>query len=195
MNILQRILGSVKANLPSQKMIQDLIIEESSDGFGADFKSYIQKSRKPDSNIERPSLIAEFKRKSPSENEFEPDITMEQALDIYSRYASALSILTEPYFFGGNLDDLKKARETTSLPILRKDFIIDHRQVKEARYYGANAYLLIVAALSRDQLSELIDAGREFSMYALVEVHTGSELEIALELEPDILGDQQQRLS
>ena len=179
--MLKEILASVKANLPSHKRIQDLIIEESNDGFGVSFKSHIHQSKKP-------SLIAEFKRESPSKGKLNPDIKLKQTLDIYSRYASAISILTEPRFFGGSLNDLKKAREITSLPILRKDFIIDPIQIKEARYYGANAYLLIVAALSKNQLSELIDAGREFSMDVLIEVHRESELELALELNPDILG-------
>ena len=139
-------------------------------------------------NASKPALIAEFKRKSPSKGDINLDITIEEALSIYAEYASAFSILTEPNFFGGSLEDLKRAREFSSLPILRKDFIVDPVQIRETKYYGANAYLLIVAALSKNQLIELIDVGEELSLQALVEVHTESELETALELKPAILG-------
>ncbi len=135
-----------------------------------------------------PGLIAEIKRKSPSRGSINPGMNVERALELYTPYASAISVLTEPDFFGGSLDDLRLARRLTGLPLLRKDFIIDPLQVKEARLNGADFFLLMMSILEKNQMSELIDAGREFQMEALVEVHDEAELESALDLDIRILG-------
>ena len=106
---------------------------------------------------------------------------------MYKRKASAISILTEPNYFMGSLSDLSKATQE-DIPCLRKDFLVDPSQVLEARYHGASAYLLIVAALSDQQLVEMIDAGKEYNMPALVEVHDEKELERALQTSAEIIG-------
>ena len=102
--------------------------------------------------------------------------------------AAALSILTEGPSFGGSLDDLRLARGATGLPLLRKDFIVDPYQVHEAFAAGADAILLIVAALTRDDLTSLHDEARGLGLSALVEVHDERELEVALELAAPVIG-------
>jgi len=127
------------------------------------------------------SVIAEFKRRSPSAGDLAGDA---DPLGIGEAYreggAAALSVLTDEPHFGGRLEDLRAAREASGLPVLRKDFVIDPVQIVEARGAGADAVLLIVRALSASRLSELLDAARELGMDALVEVHDGPELETAV---------------
>ncbi|MGB8881235.1 MAG: indole-3-glycerol phosphate synthase TrpC, partial [Solirubrobacteraceae bacterium] len=141
--------------------------------------------------IARPglSLIAEHKRRSPSAGAIREDLELEDVVRAYERGgAAALSILTEGPSFGGSLDDLRLARGATDLPLLRKDFIVDPYQVHEAFAAGADAILLIVAALTRDDLTSLHDEARGLGLSALVEVHDERELEVALELAAPIIG-------
>src|SRR5215212_9928196 len=102
--------------------------------------------------------------------------------------AAALSILTEPFHFGGSLDDLAEALTATRLPILRKDFIVDPYQLYESAAAGADAILLIVAALDPDHLYDLLREARDLDLDAVVEVHDERELQIALDVEADVLG-------
>jgi indole-3-glycerol phosphate synthase len=102
--------------------------------------------------------------------------------------ATALSILTEPFHFGGSLDDLRTARAVTELPVLRKDFIVDPYQLYEAAAAGADAILLIVAALHPDVLYDLLTEARTLDLDALVEIHDERELGVALDVEADVLG-------
>jgi indole-3-glycerol phosphate synthase len=102
--------------------------------------------------------------------------------------AAALSVLTEPFHFDGSLDDLREARAATTLPVLRKDFIVDPYQLYEAAAAGADAILLIVAALEPDELAGLLHEAGALDLDALVEVHDERELEVALEVEADVLG-------
>ena len=135
------------------------------------------------------SVIAEHKRRSPSAGTIREGATVEAIVAAYERGgAAALSILTEPFHFAGSLDDLRTARAATGLPVLRKDFIVDPYQLYEAAAAGADAILLIVAALEPDPLYELLREARALDLDALVEVHDESELEIALAVEADILG-------
>lgn len=142
--------------------------------------------------ISRPgevNIIAEFKRRSPSRGVIREDL---QAVEVAQAYevagAAALSVLTEEQFFGGSLDDLREARGATLLPTLRKDFIVDSYQVWEAWYAGADAVLLIVAALSDPQLKELFSTAEEIGLDALVEVHDREELERATRVGARIVG-------
>lgn len=139
-------------------------------------------------NSSAPSLIAELKRKSPSKGVIRPGFKVEDAVNLYEPYAAAMSILTEPDFFGGSLNDLEHAASLTSLPLLRKDFITDPVQILEARYYGASFFLLITAVLSDKQMSEMIQTGHEYNMPALVEVHSEEELDRALKADAEIIG-------
>jgi len=135
------------------------------------------------------SLIAEHKRRSPSAGAIREDATVDQIVLAYQRGgAAALSILTEPFHFGGSLDDLREALTATDLPILRKDFIVDPYQLYESAAVGADAILLIVAALHPDRLYDLLREARDLDLDALVEVHNERELDVALDVEADVLG-------
>jgi indole-3-glycerol phosphate synthase len=102
--------------------------------------------------------------------------------------AAALSVLTDEAHFGGSYDDLREAREACDLPILQKDFIVDRYQLYEAAVNGADAVLLIVAALSAEDLAALHDAARGLDLDCLVEIHNEEELERALAVEAEVLG-------
>jgi indole-3-glycerol phosphate synthase len=135
------------------------------------------------------SLIAEHKRRSPSAGTIRDGSTVDEIVAAYERGgAAALSVLTEPFHFGGSLDDMRAARAATSIPVLRKDFIVDPYQLYESAAAGADAILLIVAALDPDPLYELLREARALDLDALVEVHDERELEVALDVEADVLG-------
>ena len=127
------------------------------------------------------AVIAEFKRRSPSAGQLADQPELEDVVEAYERGgAAALSILTETPNFGGSLDDLARARATSSLPLLRKDFIVDEVQLHEAVAAGADAVLLIAAALTAAELSRLATAAEQLGLDALVEVHDEEQLEVAL---------------
>ena len=135
------------------------------------------------------SLIAEHKRRSPSAGAIREDLQLAEVVGAYvGGGASALSVLTEETHFGGSLDDLREARSLTKLPIIRKDFVVDSYQLLEAAEAGADAVLLIVAALGRDELAELAGRAGELGLDVLVEVHDEDELEIALESGAELIG-------
>jgi indole-3-glycerol phosphate synthase len=135
------------------------------------------------------SLIAEHKRRSPSAGVLRAGATVTEIVQAYERGgAAALSILTERSHFGGSLDDLREARAATSLPILRKDFVVDRYQLYESAAAGADAILLIVAALDLDDLHELHREARGLDLDVVVEVHDEIELEHALDVDADVLG-------
>jgi indole-3-glycerol phosphate synthase len=135
------------------------------------------------------SVIAEHKRRSPSAGAIREGATVADVVQAYERGgAAALSVLTEPFHFAGSLDDLREARAASSLPVLRKDFIVDEYQLYEAAAAGADAILLIVAALEPRELDRLLREAGALDLDALVEVHDERELEQALEVEADVLG-------
>jgi indole-3-glycerol phosphate synthase len=143
------------------------------------------------------SLIAEYKRRSPTAGVMphgaDPVATIVRA---YERGgAAALSVLTDGPHFGGSLDDLREARAVSDLPILRKDFTIDSYQLYEAVAAGADAVLLVVAAVDREELERLYVEALELDLDCLVEVHDSRELERALELEVDVIGINNRDLS
>ena len=136
-----------------------------------------------------PRVIAEFKRASPSRGAIRPAASAGEIASAYERAgAAALSVLTDAEFFQGSLDDMREAREACGLPVLRKDFIIDPIQVLETRAAGADAVLLIVAALDDRTLLELHRLAREIGLDALVEVHDRAELERALAIDARLVG-------
>ncbi len=135
------------------------------------------------------SLIAEVKRASPSRGLLRHDFdAVELATTYEANGAAAISVLTDQHFFQGNLDHLRAVRQAVSLPVLRKDFILDPYQVYEARAAGADAVLLIVAILGDKALRALYDLARELGMDVLLEVHDEAELERALRLAPTVVG-------
>jgi indole-3-glycerol phosphate synthase len=135
------------------------------------------------------SLIAEFKRRSPSAGDIAPGADVGDQVAAYERGgAAALSVLTDGPHFGGSLDDLRAARGAATLPIIRKDFIVDPYQLYEAAVNGADAVLLIVRALSDRELAALYAEARALDLDCLVEVHDGDELERALEVDATVIG-------
>ena len=135
------------------------------------------------------NVIAELKKASPSAGQLREDFAPALlARGFEEAGAAALSVLTEEGFFQGALAHLRDARAAVSLPVLRKDFIVDPWQVWEARASNADSFLLIVAALSRSALGELIVLGRELTMEPLVEVHTAEELDVAIAAGARIVG-------
>jgi indole-3-glycerol phosphate synthase len=134
-------------------------------------------------------VIAEVKRSSPSKGALS-DITDPAALaeQYQAAGASVISVLTEGRRFKGSLADLTAVRSKVTIPILRKDFMIDEYQFFEARAHGADVILLIVAALAKSQLRDFYDLATELGMAALIEVHTADELERAMEISPRIVG-------
>jgi indole-3-glycerol phosphate synthase len=135
------------------------------------------------------NVIAELKKASPSRGVLRADYNPAQlAPRLEAMGACALSVLTEPEFFRGALEDLQVARSLTRVPALRKDFIFDPYQVYEARAAGADAFLLIAAILRTAELQQLLTLGKQLGMSALVEVHTADELERALEAGAEIVG-------
>ncbi|MCM1356921.1 MAG: indole-3-glycerol phosphate synthase TrpC [Staphylococcus sp.] len=129
--------------------------------------------------IESPTgIISEFKRRSPSKGEIHPLALVEDVVPAYDEAgASACSILTDTVFFGGALTDLSVARTLTSLPLLRKDFIVSRRQIAEARAAGADAVLLIAAALSRKEVEEFTTYAHSLDLEVLFEIHNTAELD------------------
>jgi len=141
--------------------------------------------------VSRPglSLIAEYKRQSPSAGALRPDADVTEVVEAFEHGgAAAISVLTEATHFGGSLDDLRQARAASGLPILRKDFVIDPYQVYESAAIGADAILLIVAALPPAALTELHAQARSLDLDVLVEVHDEAELETALDIDAALIG-------
>jgi indole-3-glycerol phosphate synthase len=135
------------------------------------------------------SLVAEFKRRSPSAGTIREGATVTEIVRAYERGgAAALSILTEERHFAGSLDDLRDARDASDLPILRKDFTIDPYQLWEAKAAGADAVLLVVGSLRPHELGSLHGLARDLDLDAIVEVHDEEELEVALEIDADVVG-------
>jgi indole-3-glycerol phosphate synthase len=182
--VLDRILESRRAAVEHRKSV----LPETALKYGAKAASPV---RDFPAALSRNALniIAELKPASPSRgvirDPFDP-IALGQSLAAAG--AAALSVLTEPEFFGGSLKNMRDARKEIVTPVLRKDFIMDSWQVWESRANDADSFLLIVAALNDPALRELIDLGRQLGMEPLVEVHTKAELDRALAAQARIIG-------
>jgi len=136
-----------------------------------------------------PRVIAEIKRRSPSKGEIRPDFDPVGCAKSYAEGgAAAISVLTDERYFGGRLGFLEAIRAAVEIPLLRKDFVIDSYQVEEARVCGADAVLLIVAALPGEELGRLRRHALSLGLEVLVEVHDEDELEIALASGVDLIG-------
>ena len=184
MNVLDRIVEATREEVDRRRDAVPLATLEAALDDRADSRPFQEALTGPGI-----SLIAEHKRRSPSAGTIREGATVTEIVQAYERGgAAALSILTEPFHFGGSLDDLREALAATDLPILRKDFIVDPYQLYESAAAGADAILLIVAALDPDDLYELLREARDIDLDAIVEVHDERELDIALEVEADVLG-------
>jgi indole-3-glycerol phosphate synthase len=134
-------------------------------------------------------LVAEVKKASPSRGVLAADLDPVALAATYARHgADAISVLTDAKYFQGSLDVLRRVRATVDVPLLRKDFTIDEYQLWEAREAGADAVLLIVAALGRERLGELMGAASDLGMDSLIEVHDEDEVEVAVEAGAELLG-------
>jgi indole-3-glycerol phosphate synthase len=141
------------------------------------------------------ACIAEIKRRSPSKGDLDPHLVPDQVAKEYvAGGASCLSVLTDAAFFGGSVDDLRAAREASGLPVLRKDFTVQERDVIDARLMGADAVLLIAAALDDDELAGFLARADALGLAALVEVHDEAELDRALQSGASLVGVNQRDL-
>lgn len=148
--------------------------------------SSLKNSLRRDAGI---SLIAEIKRRSPSKGLLAENLSAEETARCYEQSgAQGISVLTDHDHFGGSGEDLMTAKHCSSLPILRKEFIIEEFQVWESRLIGADAILLIAAILTPEKLSRLHSLAMQIGLEVLVEVHTAEEIETALKIEPEIIG-------
>ena len=195
MNILDKIVEQKKievAKLPARIIaagdLRDAMLEH---GERRDFISALKNPR-----VGNIGLIAEVKKASPSMGVICPDFDpVRIAKEYEAAGASCLSVLTDEQFFQGSLDYLRQIRAAVKLPLLRKDFIIDERQILEAIEWGADAILLIVAILTDAQLEKFHTLAIEAGLAVLVEVHDEEELERALKISPVLLGVNNRNLS
>ncbi len=136
-----------------------------------------------------PAIIAEHKRRSPSKGEISPMSNVAEVARIYtSGGAAAMSVLTDTPYFGGSLEDFAVARMATpTLPLLRKEFIVDEYQIKQARLYGADAILLIAAMISAENIAKFNDFAHSLGLQTLVEIHSAEELK-AVPKDADMVG-------
>ncbi len=132
-------------------------------------------------------IIAEFKRKSPSKGIINGTVEVTDVVSAYDMAAAGISVLTDEKYFGGTNDDLMMAREIVSVPLLRKDFIIDEYQLYEARGIGADVILLIAACLSKQQVRQLAQRAKALELEVLLEIHNEEELEHICD-EVDLVG-------
>ena len=192
MNVLERIVSETREDVRRRRA--EISLESLQDAIGrrGEDRPFSEALTLPGV-----SVIAEHKRRSPSAGTIREGATVEEVVGAYERAgAAALSILTERKNFGGSLDDLRAARAASSLPILRKDFMVDAYQLYESVEAGADAILLIVAALDPGELLELYTEARRLDLDVLVEVHSEDELETALEVvDADVIGINNRDLS
>ncbi|HEY8923711.1 MAG TPA: indole-3-glycerol phosphate synthase TrpC [Polyangia bacterium] len=183
--ILDEILARTRADLPARKERRPIEALAQAAAARPPARSLRAALRQPG----KVTAIAEFKRRSPSLGWIRQKAEVTAVATAYARAgAAALSILTDEPFFGGTLDDLARARDVVDLPILRKDFIVDEYQIVEARAAGADAVLLIVAALDAPTLRSLYATCKRVGVEALVEAHDADEVARAVALGASIIG-------
>ena len=184
MSILKNIVIDLKKELKLEKRIIHISEFKKMSLFGRNTISMSDSIKKNDFGI-----IAEFKRRSPSKNEINNKLSVHEVCRDYQIFgASGLSVLTNLKYFGGSLEDLALARSVSTLPILRKDFIIDEYQIYEAKAYGADTILLISSILTRDEIINLSKKAKDLKLEVLLEVHNNEELKKGLVEYIDIIG-------
>ncbi len=181
MNILDEIIIRKKKEVAVRKKSTPLFKLKSSGADGYDFLSALRK--KP------MGFIAEIKRKSPSAGVIRSPFDLQAVARSYADHgATAISCLIDEFYFGGGEKDFKLVREVVNLPMLYKEFVIDEWQISHAKFLGASAVLLIVSALDKYELSNLMDCINEHNLTALVEVHNQKEMDQALEIGAECIG-------
>jgi len=185
MDILKEIVESKRKIVEKNKPLFPVKLLEESIYFNSQTVSLVEYLKRPD----KPGIIAEFKRRSPSQGDINKHASVEKVtLGYMQAGASALSVLTDKEYFGGSDEDLRTARKFNYCPILRKDFIIDEYQIIEAKSIGADVILLIAAVLSNDEMKALTKTAQSLGMEVLVEVHNEEELNICLDIGADVIG-------
>jgi len=187
-DILEKILATKKSEVAASRQMRsesDVLREAKSRqdvrGFARAIEDKISQGK--------PGVIAEVKKASPSKGVIRENFNPGEIASSYAAHGAAcLSVLTDVQYFQGSNDYLRQARAACSLPVLRKDFMIDPYQIAHSRALGADCVLLIVAALSLDQLKELESLAIELDMDVLVEVHGRDELDAALQLKTPLIG-------
>ena len=184
MDILERIIAQQMQDLKRRKSLFSTQYLEASPLF--ERKTFSAKRAILNSSS---GIIAEFKRRSPSKQVINQQAQVaDVAIGYQEAGISAMSVLTNGPFFGGSLDDLNQARASTTMPLLRKDFIIDQYQLIEAKAQGADLILLIAASLTRAQIKLLATTAKQLELEVLLEVHNLKELEKAIMPELDLIG-------
>ena len=184
MNILDHIISSKRKEVALKKQLIPISQLEQSVLFERETVSLSQRLKNSPSGI-----IAEHKRRSPSKSVINQSLNVQDvALGYEKAGACGVSVLTDGKYFGGSLDDLLLARASTTIPLLRKEFIIDEYQIVEAKAYGADAILLIAAVLSREAIASLSKTAQQLGLEVLLEVHNQEELNKSLMPSLDLLG-------
>lgn len=185
MNILETITAHKRKEVAAQKQKVPFALLEKEAGFSRACISLVQTLRQPDAS----GIIAEIKRKSPSQGVIHPHVRVDEVASGYvAAGCSGLSVLTDHEFFGGTVDDLIKARGVADVPILRKDFIVDEYQITEAKAIGADVILLIAACLEPEQIKWFTSVAHGLGLEVLLEVHDEAELLSNLYSGADLLG-------
>ena len=175
-DILSEIIANKRFEVDLQK--QAISIEQLQEGIS---EVPTSRSMKQALASSASGIIAEFKRRSPSKGWIKEEACPEEIVPSYAAAgASALSILTDEKFFGGSLKDIRTARPLVEIPILRKDFIIDEYQLYQAKIVGADAVLLIAAALEPEKCNELAEKAHELGLEVLLEIHSSEELMVGI---------------
>jgi len=178
--ILEKIIKKTKENLKKEKSIDELL------NINREFKDVKQALKSTPDNPYR--IIAEIKKASPSKGIIKKDFNPIEIAKIYNEVADAMSILTEPFFFQGNLEYLREISKFSKIPLLRKDFIIDEYQISEAYNAGADFILLIAKALDIKTLKRLYKFAKSINLEVLFEIHDKEDLDKALEIGANIIG-------
>ena len=174
MNILDQIIESKKISLNQKKEAVSIKKMEASVFFNRNCESLVKRLGKTGTS----GIIAEFKRRSPSKGIINDKAIIENVVRAYEFCGAAgISVLTDEEYFGGSSRDLEKARETVSIPLLRKDFMIDEYQVVEAKAMGADVILLIASCLSPAEVKRLAGVAKNLGLEILLELHDEKELE------------------
>ena len=182
-DILSEIIANKRFEVDLQK--QSISLEQLQNSLETTVK---QRSLKEALKSSSSGIIAEFKRRSPSKGWINRKAQAEDIVPGYANAgASAVSILTDEKFFGGNLKDIKDARPLIDIPILRKDFIVDEYQLYQAKIIGADAVLLIAAALKKEELNALAAKAHELGLEVLLEIHSVEELKY-INANMDVIG-------
>jgi len=187
-DILERILAAKRREVDEAKSRVPLVkLRDAADAAGA--PRGFERALRARTDTGRTAVIAEIKRASPSKGLIRADFDPARIARSYeANGAACLSVLTDQEFFGGSAQDLRAARGACALPVLRKDFIVDPYQLQESRAWGANCVLLIVAALSENELLKLEDEALSLGLDVLVECHDAQELSVALRMRSPLIG-------